>query len=294
MYRLTDRDPDVVAELMLVPFLPDGRCAIIGSGPSGRPQLSTGIVEAGEHWLLDACLRIPMLQVGFRMQRAHPFALDGAHAYVWLDGDQYSGTRPHSKMPPLTGWPAEIALLFDEAGDAASARAVRDATAAYRSQDDASYYAGNIRLLEPAYLRATTTEGGSGFGGDAIRWRARREMIVDGINGHGTFLDLGCANGLLMESVVMWAAERGHRIEPYGLDLAPGLVQLARQRLPHWAKRIQRGNAIDWRPSNGQQFTFVHALLDLVPVSRRADLVRHALEQLVEPGGRSWSATTNQ
>jgi hypothetical protein len=52
-------------------------------------------------------------------------------------------------------------------------------------------------------------------------------MIVDGIDSDGTFLDLGCANGPLMESVVEWAAERGHRIEPYGVDLAPGLAQLA-------------------------------------------------------------------
>jgi hypothetical protein len=58
---------------------------------------------------------------------------------------------------------------------------------AYRLRDDASCYAGNLRLLEPAYLRATTAEGGSGFGGDAVRWRARREMIVDGVDSDGTF-----------------------------------------------------------------------------------------------------------
>jgi hypothetical protein len=225
VYRLTDRDPDYVERLTFVLFLPDGRCAVLAWGSDGGPRLPSGVVEPGEHWLLDSCVRIPMLQVGFRMQRAHPFAIDGAHAYVWLDGDHYAGTRPHATTPPLTGWPAEIAQLFGQAGDAASARAVRDATAAYMSQDDASYYAGNIRLLEPAYLRATTAEGGSGFGGDAVRWRARRGMIVDGIHRDGTFLDLGCANGLLMESVVQWAAERGHRIEPYGVDLAPGLVR---------------------------------------------------------------------
>ena len=163
---------------------------------------------------------------------------------------------------------------------------IRDATAAYASQDDASYYAGNLRFLEPAYLRATTAEGGSGFGGDSARWRARRAMIVDGIDRNGTFLDLGCANGLLMESVVAWAAERGSRVEPYGLDFAPGLVELARRRLPHWAGRIHHGNAIDWIPPDGRRFTLVHTLLDLVPVARRADLVRHALGHLVEPSGR--------
>jgi 2-polyprenyl-3-methyl-5-hydroxy-6-metoxy-1,4-benzoquinol methylase len=111
-------------------------------------------------------------------------------------------------------------------------------------------------------------------------------MIVDGIDRHGTFLDAGCANGLLMESVREWAAERGHRIEPYGVDLAPGLVALARSRLPHWADRIETGNAIDYRPADRRRFTFVHVLLDLVPVARRGDLLRHALEALVAPGGR--------
>jgi 2-polyprenyl-3-methyl-5-hydroxy-6-metoxy-1,4-benzoquinol methylase len=238
------------------------------------------------HWLLDSCNRIPLLQAGFKMQRAHPFAAAGLHVYVWLDGDHYTGTRPHSRRPPLTGSPAQIAQRFEQAGDAASAQAILDATAAYTSQDEASYYAGNLRFLEPAYLRATTTEGGSGFGGDSARWRARRAMIVDGIDRNGTFLDLGCANGLLMESVVAWAAERGYRVEPYGLDFAPGLVEMARRRLPHWADRIYHGNAIDWIPPDGRRFTLVHTLLDLVPVARRADLVRHALGHLVEPSGR--------
>jgi hypothetical protein len=30
-------------------------------------------------------------EAGFRRQRAHPFAADGIHVYVWLDGDRYSG-----------------------------------------------------------------------------------------------------------------------------------------------------------------------------------------------------------
>lgn len=46
------------------------------------------------------------------------------------------------------------------------------------------------------------------------------------------------------------------------------------------------GNAITWRPTDGRRFTFVHTLLDLVPVARRGELLRHALHHLVEPGGR--------
>ncbi|GAB1510770.1 class I SAM-dependent methyltransferase [Actinophytocola sp. KF-1] len=266
-YRLTEVDPEpaAVRRMTFVPFLPDGRCVALPG-----PALPAGDVRPGEHWLLDTTVRIPMDQLGFRFQRVHPFAVDGDHVYVWLDGD-LRAERPH-----VTATAEELAERLP---------VVRDAARSFRTQSDAGYYADNVRVLEPAYLRGTTPQAGSGFGGDAARWRARRGMIVDGVHRSGTFLDVGCANGLLMESVREWAAERGLVIEPYGIDLAPRLVDLARQRLPRWADRIEVGNAIDWEPADGRRFTFVHVLLDAVPRHRRPDLVRHALT-LVEPGGR--------
>lgn len=264
-YRLSEGDPDPasVRAMTFVPFLPDGRCVVLPG-----PALPTGEVRPGELYLLDTTIRIPMDQLGFRFQRVHPFAVDGDHLYVWLDGDV------RTERPSVIATPEELSD---------SLPVVRDATRSFRGQTDASYYADNIRVLEPAYLRGTTPQAGSGFGGDAARWRVRRGMIVDGIHRSGTFLDVGCANGLLMASVREWAAERGLAIEPYGVDLAPRLVDLARRRLPHWADRIEVGNAIDYAP--GRLFTFVHVLLDAVPRARRADLVRHTCT-LVEPGGR--------
>lgn len=271
-YRLIEADPDpvTVRRLTFVPFLPDGRLVVLPG-----PRLPGGEVRDGEHYLLDSCLRIPVETAGFRPQRVHPFAVDGDHLYVWLDGDHAGGAGP----------PAAVTDGV-EGFDGASAVVVRDAVRSFRTQSDACYYADNVRLLEPAYLRGTTVQAGSGFGGDAARWRARREMIVDGVHRDGTFLDVGCANGLLMESVREWAAERGLMIEPYGVDLAPGLVELARRRLPGWAERIVVGNAIDFVPADGRRFTFVHVLLDVVPLRRRADMIRHLLGALVEPGGR--------
>jgi 2-polyprenyl-3-methyl-5-hydroxy-6-metoxy-1,4-benzoquinol methylase len=286
-YRLldTDPDPDSVRYLTFVPFLPGGACAAIPDAHGGL-ALPTGEIREGEHWLLDTSLRVPLETAGFRMQRIQPFAADGDHVYAWLDGDRYTGRRPHATVSLVTGDPEEIAAWFAAAGRPIEARAIRDAVHSIRSQSDEDYYAGKVRLLEPAYLRGTTPQQGSGFGGDAARWRARRAMIVEGIDRDGSFLDIGCANGLLMESVRTWAAERGYEIEPYGVDLAPGLVALARSRLPQWADRIEVGNAIDYRPPEGRRFTFVHTLLDTVPAGRRGDMVRHALDMLVEPGGR--------
>jgi 2-polyprenyl-3-methyl-5-hydroxy-6-metoxy-1,4-benzoquinol methylase len=77
--------------------------------------------------------------------------------------------------------------------------------------------------------RRQPTRAQSGFGGDEARWEAARRPIADAIDRDGTFLDVGCASGQLLESLVEWTP---FQIEPYGLDLAPALVELARRRLP--------------------------------------------------------------
>lgn len=278
-----DPDPSSVRQLTFVAFVPDGRCAAIPDGAGIR--LPTGIVRDGENYLLDTALRVPLEEAGFRRQRIHPFAADGTHVFVWLDGDRYTGRRPHATVELATGTPEEIASRLEASGRPVEARAVLDGAESFRNQTDHDYYADNLRLLEPAYLRGATPFEGSGFGGAAALWRTRREPIVDGMHRDGSFLDIGCANGLLMESVHAWAKERGLTIEPHGVDIAPRLVELARSRLPHWANRIHVGNAIDYQPADGRRFTYVHTLLDTVPSRRRADLIRH-VHTLLGPGGR--------
>ena len=62
---------------------------------------------------------------------------------------------------------------------------------------DDDYYEKTRALLERAYLEAGDPRGGSGFGGDEARWERARRPIVSAIDCDGTFLDVGCANGLL-------------------------------------------------------------------------------------------------
>jgi hypothetical protein len=282
----SDPDPDLVRRLTFVAFRNDGLCCAVPGHTS--VTLPTGEVLPGEHWILDSTLRILLETAAFRFQRVVPLGAEpydgGLHLYAWSEGAApYRGERPHADLDPVL-LPAES--LAERLADPLLSRVVLDAARAYRNEDEAGYYANNLRLLEPAYLREPTAEGGSGLVGSPEKWRAHREHIVDGLDRDGTLLDIGCANGLLMETLQIWAGERGIAIEPYGVDLAEGLVDLARRRYPSWADRIEVGNAIDYVPSSGRRFTYVHTLVDCVPERRRVDLIRHVMENLIEPGGR--------
>ncbi|MBL4770645.1 MAG: methyltransferase domain-containing protein, partial [Planctomycetes bacterium] len=101
---------------------------------------------------------------------------------------------------------------------------------------------------EAGYLAGKTAQQQSGFGLCSSAWERLRRPIVEHIHKGGTFLDIGCANGWLMESVVDWAGEWGFSIEAFGLDISEELVNLARQRLPRWRDRFFVGNALLWEP----------------------------------------------
>jgi len=158
--------------------------------------------------------------------------------------------------------------------------------AAYeRGEIDAGEWHARIgAIIGRAYLAATDPRAQSGFSGSTEDWERARGFIFAAVNRDGTFLDVGCANGHLMECAVAWLAEAGVMIEPYGVEIVPELAALARQRLPHWAEGISIGNALTWTPD--RQFDFVHTGLEYVPARLRARLVAHLLEHVVAPGGR--------
>ena len=150
--------------------------------------------------------------------------------------------------------------------------------------DEREWYRQVAAVITPAYLAADNPRGQSGYSGDGERWRQARGLVAEPIDRDGTFLDVGCASGHLMETLSAWTMEKGVRIEPYGLDIAPELAELARMRLPRWADRIFVGNAIEWRPE--RKFDYVRTGLEYVPLSRRRDLIEHLLKHMVAPGGR--------
>jgi SAM-dependent methyltransferase len=150
--------------------------------------------------------------------------------------------------------------------------------------DEEGWHAAVAELIVPAYLSAETPWEQSGKSGDVAGWERGRRPIMAAVDRDGTFLDVGCSNGFLMESVRRWGAENGQDVEPYGLEISPELAALARQRLPEWADRIFVGNAREWLPQ--RRFDFVRTGLDYAPPTRRRELVEHLLENVVARGGR--------
>jgi SAM-dependent methyltransferase len=138
--------------------------------------------------------------------------------------------------------------------------------------DEDGWHAAVGSLVVPAYLAADTPWGQSGKTGDLALWDHSRSLVADAIDRDGAFLDVGCANGFLLESLARWTP---YALEPYGLDISPPLVELARRRLPQWADRFFAGNALHWQPP--RRFEFVRTGLDYVPARRRRDLVEHLL-----------------
>ncbi len=145
-------------------------------------------------------------------------------------------------------------------------------------------YLDELKALEASYLAETDPIRQSGFGGGAIRWRREREPILYAIDQSGTVLDIGCANGYLLECLVAWGKERGLDITPYGLDIGAGLIALARHRLPDFAGNFFVGNAWSWQPN--RPFKYVYMLLDQVPPRYMTQHLHRLMDQVVAPEGR--------
>jgi SAM-dependent methyltransferase len=134
------------------------------------------------------------------------------------------------------------------------------------------------------YLASDNPWRQSGWGSTPERWRLAREVILSAVERSGTFLDIGCANGLLLECLIAWAKERGVVIEPHGIDLVPELIDLARNRIPACASNFATANAFRWSPP--RRYDYVHLLLESAPPSRHREYLGRILDSAVARWGR--------
>jgi 2-polyprenyl-3-methyl-5-hydroxy-6-metoxy-1,4-benzoquinol methylase len=142
----------------------------------------------------------------------------------------------------------------------------------------------HLATLEASYLRETDPIRQSGFGGGPERWRDERQLILDAVDHDGDFMDVGCANGYLLECLVEWGHARQVRLIPYGVDVGRDLVRLARERLPQYAANFWIANAWDWTPP--RKFHYVYTVYDCVPDDFLQEYIRRLLARYVAPGGR--------
>jgi SAM-dependent methyltransferase len=142
----------------------------------------------------------------------------------------------------------------------------------------------DILALEASYLKYDDPIKQSGFAGGATRWRTEREPILDAVFSDGDILDAGCANGYLLECLLIWARERGFNLIPFGVDIGAKLIALAKKRMPEYAENFYVGNVWNWKPQ--RQFKYVYALYDCVPLQYLTEYIVKLLDQLVESNGR--------
>lgn len=147
----------------------------------------------------------------------------------------------------------------------------------------------NLRdTLESAYLQHDEPWRQSGFSGPEERWIALRKPIADCIEKSGTFLDIGCANGYLLESITKWTAERKLSINPYGLDLSERLVELAKKRLTGYKNNMHVGNGWDWDPPT--RFDYVRTELVYVPDHLQKLYIQRIIDEYLVTGGKLLAA----
>lgn len=153
------------------------------------------------------------------------------------------------------------------------------------SIDELEDWFSEIRsLLENGYLPAETPWKQSGQSGPFEEWVRLRIPISECVETSGTFLDIGCANGFLLECLLDWTLRKGVQIEPYGVDYSKKLADLAKERLRGFADNIFVGNAWDWEPP--MRFDYVRTEVCYVPMNMAEAYISRLLNDFLVEGGR--------
>jgi len=140
--------------------------------------------------------------------------------------------------------------------------------------DEQQWFDAMSGLVTPACLAARTPWQGSGKVGTEGDWHYSRSHIAHAIDRPGSFLDVGCANGYMLETLPGWTT---HALDRYGLDISPDLVALARSRLPQLAEQLVVGNALTW--TSDRRFDYIRTNLDYAPAHRRRQLFENLRAQ---------------
>ena len=112
--------------------------------------------------------------------------------------------------------------------------------------------------------------------GPLDRWTSLRKLTTDCIDRDGAALDLCCANGFLLECILKWTHDRGIVVTPYGLDISPELIALARTGLPAYRYNMFSGNSYVWLSPT--QMDYLSAMVGLLPQQYEANFVQFVVQ----------------
>ena len=138
--------------------------------------------------------------------------------------------------------------------------------------------------LETAYIRSREPWKQSGYLGSEEQWIAARKPVADCIEKSGSFLDIGCANGYLLEFAVKWTSERNLKIIPYGIDISEKLIGLVKERLPEYAHNLYIANGWNWE--NPRKFDYVRTELVYVPENLQKRYLERIINTYMKEGGK--------
>lgn len=138
--------------------------------------------------------------------------------------------------------------------------------------------------LETAYIRNNQPWEQSGYYGSEEQWIATRKPNADCIDNSGSFLDIGCANGYLLECILKWTSLRNLKIVPYGIDISEKLIELAKARLPGYADNLYTSNCWDWDPPT--RFDYVRTELVYVPEHLQKQYIDRVLNTCLNEDGK--------
>lgn len=85
------------------------------------------------------------------------------------------------------------------------------------------------RLISPSsFLSIIEKNCSSGLYED---WEGKRKFITSSINISGSILDIGCAGGFFLRSLMEWSE---YELIPYGIDIVPEYIKAAQELFPEY------------------------------------------------------------
>lgn len=157
--------------------------------------------------------------------------------------------------------------------------------------EEKSWFQTLNQFVTQKYINANNPIAQSGHSGTEEHWKYARDIILKAINQSGSFLDIGCANGYLLECLSHWF-QQDLSLDLYGLDISEALLKIAANRNPQWSHKFFYGNALYWKP--GQLFDFVRTGMEYVPPSRKGDYLKHLFQNYLKDDGRLIIGTYNE